>query len=219
MFRTLNFDGDTIMQNQDAGDNQITRLQHQLDEVNTSLNTGRVAPGILLKLRGFGITGIRVYESGLYTLPAPEDMLKATPDFVLKYTDKHGAEVTESVECKNPYYGDDGKTAQEDRTCRPCYVLQTTMQMKALNCNQALLVSSGSEVTRIFPIKFDKALWEMMSEWSHKWFTPQQFPARRQQIVTNIIERAKEVARMSTKNATTVPTVAVGVVPQARNPS
>ena len=27
MFRTLNFDGDTIMQNQDAGDNQITRLR------------------------------------------------------------------------------------------------------------------------------------------------------------------------------------------------
>ena len=31
------------MQNQDAGDNQITRLQHQLDEVNTSLNTARKA--------------------------------------------------------------------------------------------------------------------------------------------------------------------------------
>ena len=43
MFRTLNFDGDTIMQNQDAGDNQITRLQHQLDEVNTSLHTARRA--------------------------------------------------------------------------------------------------------------------------------------------------------------------------------
>ena len=43
LFRTLNFDGDTIMQNEDAGDNQITRLQHQLDEVNTSLHMARKA--------------------------------------------------------------------------------------------------------------------------------------------------------------------------------
>jgi septal ring factor EnvC (AmiA/AmiB activator) len=34
MFRTLNFDGDTIMQN----DDQITQLQDQLDAVNKSLN-------------------------------------------------------------------------------------------------------------------------------------------------------------------------------------
>ena len=93
------------------------------------------------------------------------------------------------------------------------------MQMKALNCNQDLLMSSSAEATRIFPIKFGQVLWEMMGEWSHKSFTPHQCPARSQELVTNIIERAKEVARTSTKNATTVPTVAVPVVPQPPNQS
>ena len=125
-------------------------------------------------------------------------MLKATPDFILKYTNEQGEDVTESIECKNLFYGDDGKTAHEDGQCRPCYVLQTTMQMQALGCKEALLISSGPRATCIFPITFDHGLWGMMSAWSKRWYEKDLMPSKQEQLAIDIIARAKDIAQYST---------------------
>ena len=74
------------------------------NEMNSAATFYRHAKSILTKLRLSGISNFRAYKAGLYTLPEPDSMLKATPDFILKYTNEQGEDVTESIECKNPFY-------------------------------------------------------------------------------------------------------------------
>jgi hypothetical protein len=141
---------------------QQVKKTHVLHGWRTSLN-------ILQQLHGGGVTNIRILEAGLHTLPAPDDYLKATPDFILKY-EVNGQEHTQAVECKCPYYGRDGKKAGADRMCRAEYILQTHGQTKAVSCRKALLVSWGPESTRVFQIDFSDDLWEDMRKWPGLWF-------------------------------------------------
>ena len=109
-----------------------------------------------------------------------------------------------NVEIKCPWYGEDGKTAHCDRNCRPDYILQTHLEMKALDCSETLLVSWGPETTRVFPIKFSSELFQDMSEWAKRWFTSDSCPTLGQ---TTCVERIKEatqtIAAEASKRAVT----------------
>ena len=153
---------------------------------------------------GCTISHIQIRQTGLYTLPPPDNYLKCTPDLYFTFKKDGITQPTINVEIKCPWYGEDGKTAHCDRNCRPDYILHTHFEMKALVCSETLLVSWGPETTRVFPIKFSSELFQDMSEWSKRWFTSDSCPTLGQ---TTCVERIKEatqtIAAEASKRAVT----------------
>ena len=147
---------------------------------------------------GRQITDIEVFQTGLYTLPAPDEYLKCTPDYMLRYKIQ-GSPATIAVEIKCPYYGRNGRNPCADRACKEAYVLQTHLQMRALGCDTAWLVSWGPQETVVFRIKFCEDLWKMMSDWARRWFDSVQCPDHRADLPKQLKNCCQEVAKLATR--------------------
>ena len=147
---------------------------------------------------GRQITDIEVFQTGLYTLPAPDEYLKCTPDYMLRYKIQ-GSPATIAIEIKCPYYGRNGTNPCADRACKEAYVLQTHLQMRALGCDTAWLVSWGPQETVVFRIKFCEDLWKMMSDWARRWFDSVQCPDHRADLPKQLKNCCQEVAKLATR--------------------
>ena len=140
------------------------------------------------RLQSKGARHVHILQAGLFRPEEPADTIKATPDFLIKYTDRAGVDKYIVVEIKCPYFGPTGVMGTADSTCRPYYLLQTHAQMAGVKAEWgvevegAILYSWSPSGATSFPIQWSSQLWGQVVALVEDWHTRSVAPKKNEQL-------------------------------------